>query len=412
MSTDENEVGILPGTMRLGDLTSTSVVLQPTPSNDPQEPLNWTKKRKAINFSLGLFYVLITFVLLDIFGIGYSDYVTELGMDYQNYNEITAMSYVGLAVGCIFFIPLVYKLGRRPVYLFSLAIQFATAIWAAKVQTVVEMYPLNLIQGIGGAISETIVQITIADLFFVHQYATMNGLFLLCQSTGAFLGPVAAGYVVVNQGWRWQWWWCAIFLGLSLVLVLLFFEETAYVPTLEGQTTANANIQETTPLGKKADPERGLRLVKQSSATANGQSAQKSWSEKLRLYTIFEGAVLHHAWQPFVLLVRIPAVVYTALTYGILLANFSAMISVSTTSLLYPPYNFDAAAVGLFNIAPFIGALLASVTIAPLSDITIIQLSKRNGGVYESEMRIWPAIPGAILASGGFLMFGIGLAQV
>ncbi|ETS79680.1 hypothetical protein PFICI_09533 [Pestalotiopsis fici W106-1] len=407
MNVHENDVGTLLGTWRLGDATSTAIVLQPTPSDDAQDPLNWTKWRKAINFGLGLFYVLITFVLIDIFGIAYNDYVIELGMGYQDYNEITALNYVGLAIGCVMFIPLVYKLGRRPVYLISLTIQLATAIWAAKIQTLAELYPLNFIQGIGGAISETIVQISISDLFFVHQYATMNGLFLLFQSIGAFLGPVAAGYVVVGQGWRWQWWWCAIFLGMSLLLVFLFFEETAYVPALQGRP---ANI-ETVPAGKKDDPETGLDITRQSSTMGSGPSADRSWLEKLRPYTVYEGSVLHHAWQPFILLFRVPAVLYTALTYGILLANFAVLTSVATTSLFYPPYNFDTAGVGLFNIAPFIGSFLASITIAPLSDFMIVRLSRKNGGIYESEMRLWPALPGALFTCGGFLMFGICIAQ-
>jgi hypothetical protein len=33
----------------------------------------------------------------------------------------------------------------------------------------------NLLSGLGGAVSETIAQITIADMFFVHHHAAMNG---------------------------------------------------------------------------------------------------------------------------------------------------------------------------------------------------------------------------------------------
>lgn len=83
-------------------------------------------------------------------------------------NAASAVNYAALAVGCVLFIPLVHKYGRRPVYLLSSALQFAACIWLAKTVTPGDMIGSNLISGLGGAISETIVQITIADLFFVH----------------------------------------------------------------------------------------------------------------------------------------------------------------------------------------------------------------------------------------------------
>lgn len=354
----------------------------------------------------------MTFVLLDIFGVSYNDYVAEWGMTYDDYNNISAANYAGLGVGCVLFIPLVYKFGRRPVYLISLVIQLATAIWEAEATGVNEMIVLNLIQGFGGAISETIVQITIADLFFVHQYATMNGLFLLMQSVGAFLGPVAAGYVVVSQGWRWQWWWCAIFLGVSLVSVFFFFEETAYIPALDG-THINQENSDPENLRKSADCKQGhARPVSITSMPHDAVEPTRLWSERLRLYTKTPDSVGHHVWQPFVLLLRVPAVAYTALTYGMLLANFAVIGSVNSGWLFYPPYNFNAVGVGLFNIAPFIGALLGSVIVAPLSDWLVIRLAEKNGGIYEAEMRLWPAIPGSLLACGGQLLYGTSIAQV
>ncbi|KAH8878810.1 MFS general substrate transporter [Thozetella sp. PMI_491] len=400
-----------PGTMLLTDRTTKKIVLHPTPTADSQDPLNWSVARKSINFALVLFYVLMTFVLLDIFGIAYNAYVEEWGMTFDEYNSITAASYAGLAVGCVLFIPLVYKYGRRPVYLTSIAVQLATAIWAARVNGVAEWYPLNVIQGLGGAISETIVQITIADLFFVHQYATMNGLFLLSQSMGAFLGPVAAGYVTVSQGWRWQWWWCTIFLGLSLVLAAFFLNETAYVPILEGRSEG-LEVQYTHAGDEREGPFKDIpKLTETKSPVDNRVNAKSSWVKSLRLYTHTPDQVGHHIWQPFVLLVRIPAATYAALTYGILLANFAAIASVSAGWLFYPPYNFDSAGVGLFNIAPFIGALLSTVTVGPMSDWLIVRLATKNKGIYEAEMRLWPAIPSAFLACGGMLMFGVGIAQ-
>ena len=46
--------------------TQDQLVLFPTPSSDPNDPLNWSSARKILNFTLVSFFVLWTFVQLDI----------------------------------------------------------------------------------------------------------------------------------------------------------------------------------------------------------------------------------------------------------------------------------------------------------------------------------------------------------
>jgi MFS family permease len=159
-----------------------------------------------------------------------------------------AINYGGLAIGCIFFVPFVHKFGRRPLYLFSSALQLASVVWQAKVHTFGDLIGSNLISGLGGAISETMVQITIADIFFVHQHALMNGWYLVATGLSVFLGPVASGYVVESQGWRWMWWWCAIFMSIQLLLVVFMFEESKYIPSRNSDSSAGGMTSASTDI--------------------------------------------------------------------------------------------------------------------------------------------------------------------
>lgn len=162
---------------------SDSIVLHPTPSSDPNDPLNWSSWRKGLNFGLTTFYVLFTFVMLDIMKVAFEAYL-KMGISYETLNNAVATNCAGLAVGCLMFIPFVHKFGRRPLYMISSSIQLVAAIWSASLYTGGELIGANLLSGIGGATSETIVMITIVDLFFVHQHARFNGIFLLAQSQG------------------------------------------------------------------------------------------------------------------------------------------------------------------------------------------------------------------------------------
>ncbi|KAF4472501.1 major facilitator superfamily transporter, partial [Fusarium agapanthi] len=48
----DSELSFPPGTSRL--LSRSEIILVPTPSQDPNDPLNWSKRRKAWNFTLVL----------------------------------------------------------------------------------------------------------------------------------------------------------------------------------------------------------------------------------------------------------------------------------------------------------------------------------------------------------------------
>ncbi|CAG7939422.1 unnamed protein product [Penicillium nalgiovense] len=415
-NTHQDETIWAPGTVRLEDIHQSRdrLVLFPTPSADPNDPLNWSKARKALNFTLVSFFVLWTFVQLDIGFTAWGPMGNELNFTVDILNANAATNYGGLAVGCIFFMPLVHKYGRRPIYILSVALQFAACIWQANMITIGDLMGSGAISGIGGAISEIVVQITIADMFFVHQHATMNGWYVIVQSAGAFLGPVASGYIVVAQGWRWMWWWCVIFFGVTLLCVIFLFEESKYVPIMDGREVT-ADAQRTGELSK-SHKDGDVSDVKSTDGTVasrvhtNPNIQMKTYFQRMALVTTTDEALWPHFYQPIVALFTFPAVSYAAITYGSVLSWFAIMTSLQASYMIIPPYNFDAVGVGLMNVAPFVGALLGFPFGGYLSDKSILWLSKRNGGIYEPEMRLWLALPIAITGPGGILMFGLGLA--
>ncbi|KAM3484965.1 hypothetical protein MY8738_001648 [Beauveria namnaoensis] len=415
-----------PGTLALEDLQSASenVILHPTPSSDPNDPLNWTPKRKTVNFTLVCFYVFLTFVQLDVGFTSWDQYQAELGFSVDFLNATAAINYAGLAVGCVFLVPLVHKYGRRPMYIFSTVLQLLSCVWLGATRTRGDMIGSNLLSGISGAISETIVQITIADLFFVHHHGAMNGWYLFATFTGAYLGPVASGYIVNSQGWRWVWWWCVILFAVNLVLIIFFFDESKYISIIQGQpdprsTSATGsnkpgNVQVVgDQLGKI---ESGVKTIDSTAKQMEPINAHidptiplKTRRQRLAMVTKTDGSIVKDFYHPLVLLFSFPAIAFIALTYGSLLAWFAVTTSVQATYLFGPPYNFTAAGVGLMNLAPFIGTIPAIWVGGYLNDKSILWLARRNGGVYEPEMRLWMSIPMAFVTPAGILMFGLGL---
>lgn len=107
-------------------------------------------------------------------------------------------------------------------------------------------------------------------------------------------------------------------------------------------------------------------------------------------------------WSAFLL----PAVSWTAYTYGCSVA-FSASFSVSLSqNFSKPPYGFTTRQTGLTVLSSFIGAFLGNLIPGPLSDWLVKYMSRKNNGVYEPEFRNILCIPGLIFGLMGLWGFG------
>lgn len=107
-----------------------------------------------------------------------------------------------------------------------------------------------------------------------------------------------------------------------------------------------------------------------------------------------------------------PAVTYTAIQYGVALSWYSILTVSNATYFPQAPYNFSLTGVGLLNLSPFIGCVLASLFSGPLSDWSILWFAKRNKGVYEPEMRLYIIVIPALLVPTGLMMYGYSVAEV
>lgn len=87
--------------------------------------------------------------------------VLDLNVTYTQLNQSMSVNSVGLSFGCVLFIPLAKKFGRRPVYIVSTAIMLVASFWTSRIESLAELYVTNLLQGLAGATNETIVEITV-----------------------------------------------------------------------------------------------------------------------------------------------------------------------------------------------------------------------------------------------------------
>ncbi|KAJ4353922.1 uncharacterized protein N0V89_005653 [Didymosphaeria variabile] len=335
----------------------------------------------------------------------------ELGFSYETLQNSYATGTAALGVGALLFIPFALKYGRRPIYILSSLGQVAVAIWAAKMTSTADLYLIQVFNCLFGSLAEVIVQMTIADVFFVHQRGLMNNLYICTMTIGTSMSALVSGYITVGQGWRWVWWWTAICMGTCLTLFAFFYEETKFVPPIDGFTGAphpsvhSANKATMNPDVKPGDDQ--LKPIE--SIVTVIIPPRKTYIQRLKPWYTTSGGfrkLAHHSYQPLLVQCTIPAVLYVALLYGLVTAALQVSVTLVATYMPAPPYNFNAAAVGLMSLPPLIGNVIGTALSAPFSDRIILYLARRSKGVYEPEMRLWlllvfaPVFPAALLLTG------------
>ncbi|KAJ6190629.1 hypothetical protein N7519_000650 [Penicillium mononematosum] len=379
-----------------------SVVLDPIPSFDPERAP-------------------IIFTALSIQAIFWQQITIDLKVTYTQLNKAMSVNFVGLTAGCIFFIPFAKKYGRRPVYIVSTALMLTTSFWTSRINSLTELYVTNLLQGLAGATNESIAEITIADLFFVHHRGSMNGLYLTCVVIGSFLTPMAAGAQATHHGWRSCYQTMGISNGILFVIFLFIYEETKYVPVFTGQ--AHATVEEDNPpiLIKEDGPE-----IFDSGCSANCSSSvierahshhvldltipQNPWRKRLALATPTPEPIWPHFYRPFCVLI-LPAVAFAAVQYAAGLAWLTVTSNVLSLTLPEPPYLFSPAQIGYTSAGPLIGNIIGTVYGGFIGDRSILYYAKRNRGYYEPEMRLYILHLPAIFMAGGLIMFGATISR-
>ncbi|KAF7523220.1 hypothetical protein G7054_g11849 [Neopestalotiopsis clavispora] len=413
-----------PGTFRLTTVSynasgssAEGICLQPPPMDDPNDPLNWSSWRKGVNWALVFGISLAIFTSLSVQTNFWVQMSEDMNLSYEQLNDSLSANGAGCALGCVFVIPFSKKYGRRSTYILTTAVLAAVTWWSARMTTLAELYLTNLLSGLAGSVNETVAQMTLADLFFVHQRGTINATYLTAVMMGSFLTPMAAGVQASNSSWRWSYYTLAICLTVLLVVFIFSYEETKYVPVISGARPivprAVVADSEDLAVGKDTDSQKDMSPVLRTSSAAAMTSSRpplNTYRQRLRWTTTTPESLTKLFYFPLYTN-AFPHVIFASLQYASGVCWLVVMASIWSTVTTVPPYNLDTAQLGYLNVGPFIGNLIGSFYGGVVSDWCVRFFSRRNQGFYEPEMRLYHLLPPAFLMSIGLFLSGYGLQQ-
>ncbi|EXJ83491.1 hypothetical protein A1O1_07114 [Capronia coronata CBS 617.96] len=421
-----NERDVVPGTIHLVDTNAVDhshrhdIVLNPRPSSDPEDPLNWSKKRKGIAITMTYIYIL---------GIGMATTVqysilTNIGqatnINIADLNTGTGLMFLFAGWGCLIWQPIALTYGRRGVYILSSLLALGPMAWTVYTSSRSIWWAHRSLLGLIVAPVESLGEISVSDLFFAHERGNFMGIYTLLVFGSNAFAPFLAGFITDSMGWEAAIWFGTIVLGVCLIIIFFGMEETMYFrQTIEGVDEGAAEVvTNLETLGEKTETvSKDAALPETASPVASvGYTRQRTYLQKLQLFRLDEGRP--SVKQMFIMMVRpllmffyFPNVSWAGFLYGASLCWYNVQNATMALILNAPPYNFSAQSVGISYLSLLIGCIVAWWWAGWAGDEIAIRLARRNHGIREPEHRLWLLMFSGTLATAGLILWGVGAAH-
>lgn len=349
-----------------------SIILVPTPSLDPADPLNWSPLRK--------WTILLLLVVWSATALSVQAFLTNFLPSVQerfpdaNTNQINLLVTITnplIAPGQLFFVPIALTYGRRFSLLLSIVLLLVSSIWGACSTSYGSLLGARIVEGFAGGPTDAMGYTIIQDFSFVHERGRMLGVLMMGQLALQLAFAIATNYMAVTEGFKWPFVLFSCLSAATFVGLWFFMPETRYERGLES-ISREVTVEEHKELRKT--------LGENGEFPAFGWKQQWTWwvgkgsGPDSNFFLIFKqmGAMMLHPvvwWCAllnavvtgyvgyYLLLVvclpecRIPFVTYKYFR------SLLAFATIFAGMLVTPPWSWPATNVGLINIGAVISAL-------------------------------------------------------
>ncbi|KAI4159374.1 MAG: hypothetical protein LQ342_006630 [Letrouitia transgressa] len=345
------------------------------------------------------------------------------GRDFTQVALLTGYHLLGVGVAGFIFVASARIWGKRHLYLLGTILIVISSAWGgASGDNYNSLLWARVIQGVGLAPFEALVNASVGDLYFERgkRMAFSN----LALFGGAFFTPILVGKITHTIGWQWTFYLVAIFAGTLLPLVFCFVPETAYrrADALNTDTTelkafdnsshsGSSNVPSTGASNPTSFEKREVVPPHQVDALHNPGVIGLSRVPFTQTLHPFNGRKSDENFfklllRPFPLFLH-PAVLWACLIQGTLI-GWTVMIGVVLAAIfLGPPLWFNEVETGYMYTGPFLGAIFGFIISGLLADWSTTFMIKRNRGVYEPEFRIVLVVAQLVFGCAGLYGFGI-----
>lgn len=161
---------------------------------------------------------------IDMYLPGFPEMARDLKTPIANI-QLSLTSYlVGIAIGQLFYGPLLDKYGRKKPLFVGLGIYVLASIGCALSQSVENLIVMRFLQAIGGCAGMVSAQAIVRDIFPVGKTAQVLSLLTLVIAVSPMIAPTVGGYVTAFYNWHW------VFIILAILTVLIWIGAVLILP--------------------------------------------------------------------------------------------------------------------------------------------------------------------------------------
>ncbi|KAK6216367.1 Proteolipid protein 2 [Pestalotiopsis sp. IQ-011] len=361
------------GTVRL--LDENTVVLIPTPSPDPKDPLNLPAWRK--------------FMVIFIVGV-YSAFAVATTSGLGAATDLLTYPTLFMGIGNLIAMPLCVAIGRRPVFLLSMVLLVASGIWCACSKSLSSHIAGRDVFSMAADQTEALAPMIVQEIHFLHERGSKVAWFV-CRQLVLPLFFVATVYIVPAIGLGWWYAIITIINGVVLIMAFFFVVETKFErpeDAMEGEVHLH--------LDENRDPvAKGGRELLFRVTTAQNHVLQpekfgpRTWRHDLK---VFHG---RPDWKACLLFYKdtalglaLPTIFWLVVLNGAFLGVYVYQASAFAQILMAPSYSFTSADLGWVQLAHVLDCVIMVPLLGYGSDRIVKLMSRWRKGIYEPEYRL------------------------
>ncbi|KAJ5052040.1 uncharacterized protein L3040_001800 [Drepanopeziza brunnea f. sp. 'multigermtubi'] len=206
------------------------VIMDPKPSNLPEDPLNWPRWKKEAAFGTLMIGTAVVGILKSMLVTVNSVVAIESSVDYVAAAALTGAPLMFGALAGLMSQMSSQLFGKRGIYIGSAVLILVGALWNMHVYNIYAQFMVSRIfQGIGWGMFEALISSSIADLFFVHERGTRVNIHNVVSISFTWGTPIVGGYVSQSVGgYRNQLMIASILQAISILLLIFASPETTF----------------------------------------------------------------------------------------------------------------------------------------------------------------------------------------
>ncbi|KAF2259038.1 MFS transporter-like protein [Lojkania enalia] len=391
------------------------IILIPQPSEDPNDPLNWSDAKKWTIISIIAFgAILYAAVLSPLLSPALVVIATDLDKEIADITVISGYMLLVTACSGPIVCALSRKYGKRLILIVSSGFGLLGTIICSSTNSYEGLLGGRIIQGGSVSAFESLIISMIGDLFFVHQRGVFMTIMQFILGAASNFSAIIVGPIATNLGWKYLFHLLIAFTAFETVLLFLFVPETSYnrdhrydIDELADDRLSDlaaAEKRHAQPVDEKSSGD--VVRVETTTTAPPGFRPKKTFLQELSVFngTFSDDNLLQLLIAPFAVCLNL-AVLWVVIVTGGLTAFFVAQSYDMSQIFMYPPYNMTAAGVGYLSLGPFLGGLIGSILLGATLDPLIKWCAKKNDGVYEPEYRLLGMIP-SLTTGIGLFAFG------